>query len=172
MNYKGGMRLWVLCGADALAVIRREHDDLGAIGKLFSTGREDALRSVEKLQQEHGMTRGALGQCRRELALCRLEEAARSGERHLLFFDQGMDAATMRYMADEGAARCQGICSVFSLTEQGTLQYVCASKNVALRALSKQLNTAFGGRGGGSDVMIQGSLSATEEQLRALFATL
>ena len=172
MNYKGGMRLWVRCGADALMVIRREHDDLGAIGKLFSTGREDALRSVEKLNREHGELRGALGQCRRELALCRLEDAARSGERHLLFFEQGMDAATMRYMADDGAARCEGICGVFSLTEQGTLQYVCASKNVALRALSKQLNTAFGGRGGGSDVMIQGSLGATEEQLRALFATL
>jgi alanyl-tRNA synthetase len=165
MNYKGGMRLWVLCGADALTNIRREHDDLGAIGKLFSTGRADALRAVEKLQQEHGMTRGALGQSRRALMLCRIEQAASSGRRHLLLCEPDGDAAVMRYAAEEGAARCEGVCFVFTPAQDGTLRYVCAGRQIALRSVSKQLNASFSGRGGGSDVMIQGSLVATDEQI-------
>ena len=172
MNYKGGVRLWVRCGADALASIRREHDDLTAIAKRFSTGRGDALRAVEKLQQEYGELRGALGQSRRALALCRLEDAARKGERHLLLLEPDADANLMRYMAEEGAKRCEGVCTILTPAPDGTLRYVCAAGSTALRPISGQLNAAFSGRGGGSDLMIQGSLRAAEEQLRHFFEQL
>lgn len=170
MSYKGGMRLWVVCGERALALWHTEHAALDAIARSFSVSRAEAVASVQRLQKEIGELRGALGRCRRELLLGRVREAAAAGERHILLFDCGDDANIMRYAAQEGAAHCEGICVLFSSPENGVVRYVCISDRIPLRALSKELGAALGGRGGGSDRMIQGSVTDDADAIRAFFA--
>ena len=170
ISYKGGMRLWVVCGDRALALWHSEHDALDAIARSFSVSRDEALTSVQRLQKEIGELRGELGQCRRELLLGRVKEGAKSGERHLLVFDGGSDANVMRYAAEQGASLCEGACAVFSAPEAGVVRYVCISDHLPLRAHSKALHAALGGRGGGSDRMIQGSVPHDESAIRAFFA--
>ena len=169
ISYKGGMRLWVVCGDRALALWHSEHDALDAIARSFSVSRDEALASVQRLQKEIGELRGELGQCRRELLLGRVKESAKSGERHLLVFDGGLDANAMRYAAEQGASLCEGACAVFSAPEAGVVRYVCISDHLPLRAHSKALHAALGGRGGGSDRMIQGSVPYDESAIRAFF---
>ena len=169
ISYKGGMRLWVVCGDRALALWHSEHDVLDAIARSFSVSRDEALASVQRLQKEIGELRGELGQCRRELLLGRVKESAKSGERHLLVFNGGLDANAMRYAAEQGASLCEGACAVFSAPEVGVVRYVCISDHLPLRAHSKALHAALGGRGGGSDRMIQGSVPYDESAIRAFF---
>jgi alanyl-tRNA synthetase len=76
----------------------------------------------------------------------------------------------MRYAAEQGASLCEGLCAIFSTPEGGAVRYVCISDHIPLRALSKELHATLGGRGGGSDRMIQGSFSADEACIRATFA--
>jgi alanyl-tRNA synthetase len=170
INYKGGMRLWVVCGERALRLWHAEHDALDAIARSFSASRDEALQSVLRLQKESGELRGELAQCRRELLLGRVRQAAAGGERHLLIFDGGSDANAMRYAAEQGASLCSGACAVFSTEQDGTVRYVCIADNTPLRAVSKDLHAKLGGRGGGSDRMIQGSVPYDENAIRAFFA--
>ncbi len=167
MSYKGGMRLWVVCGERAMALWHREHEALDSIARTFSVSRDDALSSVQRLQKEIGELRGALGECRRELLLGRVKAAAVQGQRHILLFDGGGDANVMRYAAEQGASLCEGLCAIFSTPEDGTVRYVCISEHIPLRALSKSLHATLGGRGGGSDRMIQGSVPYDESAIRA-----
>ena len=170
ISYKGGVRLWVVCGDRALDLWHREHDALDAIARSFSVSRDEALASVQRVQKEIGELRGELAQCRRELLLGRVKDAATSGERHLLVFDGGSDANVMRYAAEQGASLCQGACAVFSNEQDGSVRYVCIADDLPLRAISKDLHAKLGGRGGGSDRMIQGSVPCDEDAIRAFFA--
>lgn len=57
------------------------------------------------------------------------------------------------------------LCAVFSgNTEQG-YRYVIGSKHLDMRRLSKEMNAAFFGRGGGKPEMAQGALKGNEEAI-------
>jgi alanyl-tRNA synthetase len=116
------------------------------------------------------LTRAALSAARRELAEAKLAPASPDGKGNLVFFEGEMDASIQRGMADGGADRCTGICGVFCETENG-YRYVCVSRSLALRELGKRLNASCNGRGGGTDAIIQGTLSATRAQIEAFLAT-
>ena len=78
----------------------------------------------------------------------------------------------MRYAAEAGAGLCAGVCAVFSAPTDGVVRYVCISDHVALRSVSAALHKALGGRGGGSDRMIQGSIPHDPDEIREFFTTI
>lgn len=170
MHHKGGMRLWVLCGGWALSDYSQKHEDILTITRRQSVKPWQAVETVDKLTEDLLITRAALGAARRELCTVKLETATPDEQGNLLFFEGDMDANIQRGMADGGADRVpDGICAVFAATEGG-YRYVCVSRSLPLRALGKDMNARLCGRGGGSDVMIQGTLGATKEQIEAFFA--
>ena len=169
IHHKGGMRLWVLCGAWALADYRQKHEDILTITRGQSVKPWQAVEAVDKLAGDLLATRASLSAARRELGEIKLTTATPDEKGNLWFFEAEMDANIQRTMADRGADRVpNGICGVFVATEGG-YRYVCVSRSQALRAIGKELNAALSGRGGGSDAMIQGTLCATREQIEAFF---
>ncbi len=171
IRYKGGMRLWVLCGRWALKDYKTKHDNILTITRKHSVKPWQVVEVTEKQSDELMTTRAALTAARRELAEVKLSAATPDEKGDLLFFEGEMDAGVQRGMADGGADRCARICGVFCETESG-YRYVCVSRSVALRALGKQMGEALGGRGGGTDAIIQGTVGATREQIEAFFAQL
>ena len=61
------------------------------------------------------------------------------------------------------------LCAVFHpVSGDGrTYRYVIGSRTQDMRALAKEFNAAFEGRGGGRPEMIQGTASGKEEEIRA-----
>ena len=168
-RYKGGIRLWVLCGAWALQDYADKHETVMAISRKYSVKPQGALGAVLRVDEEALQTRATLGALKRELIALRLDAMTPNEQGDLLIFETDLDAGDMRYCADLGANRCpQARCIVLSEAEDGC-RYVCVSRNRPLRALAKELRESFGGGGGGSDAMIQGSVSATREQLEEFF---
>ena len=49
--------------------------------------------------------------------------------------------------------------------EDGVFKYCIASSNIDLRPLSKALNSAFSGRGGGRPEIVQGSVNGSQEEI-------
>jgi alanyl-tRNA synthetase len=169
IHHKGGMRLWVLCGAWALADYTKKHEDILAITRRQSVKPWQAIEAVDKLTDDLMTTRAALSASRRELGEVKLATATPDEMGNLLFFEDDMDANIQRGMADRGADRVtDGVCGVFCATGTG-YRYVCVSRSKPLRALGKEMNARLSGRGGGSDAMIQGTLGATKEQIEAFF---
>lgn len=171
IRYKGGMRLWALCGRWALEDYNAKHDNVLAITRRHSVKPWQVVEITEKQNDDLMAARAALSAARRELADVKLATAVPDEQGNLLFFENEMDAGVQRGMADHGADACDGICGVFCETDNG-YRYVCVSRSVALRELGKQLNEALGGRGGGTDAIIQGTLGAKREQIEAFFASI
>ena len=171
IRYKGGMRLWVLCGRWALEDYRAKHDNVLAITRRHSVKPWQVVEITEKQNDDLVAARAALSAARRELADVKVAAATPDGQGNLLFFEKEMDANVQRAMADHGADVCDGICGVFCEIDNG-YRYVCVSRSVALRELGKQLNEALGGRGGGTDAIIQGTLGAKREQIESFFASI
>ena len=86
----------------------------------------------------------------------------------MLHFEPGLDGAGVRTLAEKLCAVCSGFCAVFS-EKEGGYSYCLATRDGDLRQLCKDMNAALGGRGGGKPQFQQGTVSATEEQIRAFF---
>lgn len=168
IRYKGGMRLWVLCGRWALEDYKTKHDNILTITRRHSVKPWQVVEISDKQNDELMMTRAALSAARRELADAKLAAASPDDKGNLLFFEGEMDGNIQRGMADHGADACTGICGVFCETGNG-YRYVCVSRHLVLRELGKRLNASCNGRGGGTDAIIQGTLGATREQIEAFF---
>lgn len=169
IRYKGGMRLWILCGRWAREDYAARHDDMTELSHRFSVRRPDVVGAVDKAEAERSAALYALGNCKRELVSLKAAAALPDGQGNILFFEEETDAVTARNLANQGAARCPGVCAVFTVAGNG-FRYVCVSGAVALRAFGKELNASCNGRGGGDDSMIQGTLGAPREQIERFFA--
>lgn len=161
-GYKGGTRVTFLCGERALKRHRAEHDDLDAIGRRFSTARENAVSAVTKLSDEYG----ALKKRERELAkelngflAAELRANAKQAGKYRVAVRlfSGMDAGRLKDLA-QCAAEPGTISALFSETE-GKLSYVLASGEkfpLDVGELIPAVNAATGGKGGGRGTLAQG----------------
>ena len=66
------------------------------------------------------------------------------------------------------AAKCGGRCAVFA-GQDSAYKYAVIHAGQDISALIKAMNTALNGRGGGRDGFAQGSVSASEAEIRAFF---
>ncbi|MEN6593593.1 MAG: alanyl-tRNA editing protein [Clostridiaceae bacterium] len=174
-GYKGGTRLTFLCGERALKRLRAEHDDLDAIGRRFSTSRDNAVSAVVKLSDEYG----ALKKRERDLAKelngflsaelrANAKQAGKYRVAAKLFI--GMDAGRLKDLAQCGAE--PGLLVVLFSEVDGKLSYVLASGEkfpLDVGELIPAVNAATGGKGGGRGTLAQGmaqSVSGAEETAR------
>lgn len=167
IRYKGGVRLSILCGADAFAHYRHSHESIKGISVLLSAKHHEALPAVERLNTELSAAKAEASSIRSAYARLLLSSLKEVDGNHVIF-DDILDTAARRALANGGAALCSGICAVFAKSGNG-YTYVMASTRLDLKALACEINAALGGRGGGSASMITGSVSADREKIKEYF---
>ena len=64
---------------------------------------------------------------------------------------------------------CGGRCAVFSRNPDGSYKYAMGQTDGDLRQLTKDMNQALQGRGGGKPNFVQGSVQAGEKEIRNFF---
>lgn len=167
IHYKGGVRIHMLCGADAMDDYRTKFENIQAISNALSVKQADAAKAVDALNAQLGEAKRALGVMRR--AYARAMAAQTEAENGMiLYFSEDFDADAMREFANTAVEKCS-LCAVFSGSDQNGWNYIAASTTLDLRALSKSINAGISGRGGGSTQMIQGRASADEATIRDFF---
>ena len=77
----------------------------------------------------------------------------------------------LRLLVNAGVEKCTGICAAFSGNDADGYKYIMGAQNADLRTLSKQINAALGGKGGGRPDFAQGGgcreiLAAAQSVLR------
>ena len=87
----------------------------------------------------------------------------------MLYLADGLQPAAVRELADRIAQKCSGIAAVFSGNDQEGYTVCLVSRNGSVAELGKQMNQVLNGRGGGKPGFFQGSVKATEEQIRTFF---
>ena len=164
-RHRGGMRLTVICGLDALEDYRRRLENAGAVSRLLSVPREKIAGGVERVLGEQAKLKERAAALENELAR-RMAEDYPATEGNLLVFDSLLGEAALRELVNALAEKCGGFAAAFSGNDADGYRYIIGSRHVDLRAQSRAINTAIRGRGGGSPEMIQGSARATEAEIR------
>ena len=170
-SYKGGTRVHILCGLDAVAEYEKKQAIVKELQRLLSAKPERIADSVKRLLDENGELKKKLTDIANAQADSIIASLKNDGRGSFCAFTEGLDSNALRRIANEGVKLTDGIFGAFNKTEGG-YSYIIASEKVALRAKAKEINTALGGKGGGSDAMIQGSITAGEQAVREYFAGL
>ena len=167
-KYKGGVRLYMKAGYDALEGYRSEYEQCRRISVAISAKHGEVAEGVCRLLQEIDGLKSQLSQMKKEILTYRLEKIEYT-EGNLCIFEDGGDMLSLRNLVNEAKKRCGGICACFSGNDAEGYKYIISSTTADLRARSKEINAAISGRGGGSSEMIQGSCTATREEIEKYF---
>ncbi len=165
VKFHGGVRLEMVSGLRAYRYMAAVFDQNRQVSQTFSakileTG-EAAKRAQEALNGQKFRADGLQKQ---------VFEAIAQGyvnQKDVLHFENGLEPAQVRQLAEAISQACTGMAAVFSQTESGYL-YCLASRADDVKPLGTALNQAFSGRGGGKSGFFQGSLTASRPQIEAL----
>lgn len=169
MRHRGGVRVHILCGRDALEDYDSRYGNTLEISGMLSAKQRETAEAVRRKCEELAELRQKLNEANR-LVVRFKTECLPETEGNLCFIEENLDMLTLRELVNAGMQKCTGICGGFTGRE-GEWQYIIGSRTVDLRKASKEINAAISGRGGGKPEMIQGSSAAKREQLLHYFET-
>lgn len=168
MRHRGGIRIWMVAGEDALADYRTKQGNVAAISAALSVKQHETAQGVARMKAELENAYLALKETKQALVMEKCKTLPEM-EGNLVLFEADLDSQGMRNLVNAGMERCTGICAVF-VGQDGQYRHVMGSKTVDLRAKSKEIHGALGGKGGGQPTMIQGSVTAARAEIEAYFA--
>ena len=161
-NYKGGVRLSIVCGERALEAAQAMRARQADIGALLSAKADQTAVAVHRVYDEYTALKFShFGLCSQLFdALAAAVEPGADAIRIL----PGLDPDGLHRLAVRLSEATTGLCAALTPTEKGT-GYCIAQNGGDVCALTKALNTALNGRGGGKPGICQGSCAATPEQV-------
>ena len=164
---RGGSRIEMACGGKALELLNRAYEQNKLVSqafsaKIFETGAA-AKRMNEALVAEKFRVTGL----QRRLFAITAESYVNCGD--LLHFEEGLEPALVRELADAIARKCGGRAAVFSGSDEGGYSYCLATREGDLRSFGKEMNGALNGRGGGKPNFLQGNVKATRADIEKFF---
>lgn len=162
-HYKGGERLSVVCGRRALAEAEAMRARQADIGALLSAKSDQTAAAVHRLYGEYTALRFShFGMAARMFAA--LAAQVRPGETAVEILPD-LSPDELHRLAEALSARTGALCAALTPNGAGT-GYCLAQAGGDVLALTKALNAAFAGRGGGKPGICQGSCAAgTPEQV-------
>ena len=164
-NYKGGVRISMLCGFRALQDYEQKAESVKKISVLLSAPEEEVFSEVTRLKQEISSGKAKVSQLQQKLLVYKVEQIPQSQE-VVVWFEEELEGNAPRELTNLIIENGASIGAVFAGDEKDGYRYVIGSKSCDTRIFSKRLNEKFGGRGGGKPEMVQGSLAGREEEIR------
>ncbi|MGM9681096.1 MAG: alanyl-tRNA editing protein [Eubacteriales bacterium] len=166
-RYKGGIRIHMLCGADALRDYREKYRNTAEISTALKVKQYEVAEGVRRILDEKAELSRKLAATELSYARAKAESIPPTDGNVILFDD--MDTAAMREFVNQTLPKCRGAVGVFSGDDRAGYRFILGSGRVDLKAKVKDLTAALGGRGGGSCAMIQGSVGADRETILKYF---
>ena len=168
MRHRGGMRLTILCGSDALRQYQMLFREASALSNLLNVPKDQLVPAVERLFSERDALESALAAREQKLNALRIKAMPDAGK-NIVLIDQFDDPDAMRELVNLGMERAAGVCAAFSGSNEAGYRYIIGSKTIDLRSRAREINAALDGRGGGRPTMIQGSCAASASVIKAYF---
>ena len=164
-RYKGGVRIWMLCGGEALEDYTRKNKDVFAISALLSAKPHEITEALERLLKERDGLKLDLGLLQDRLF--EYKAAAIQPGDFTIQFEENLSPNELRKYCLALCERCE-TAAVFSGKDR-EWKYAIGSKKQDVRILGKAFNAAFSGKGGGKAGLIQGSATGDPEAIKQFF---
>ncbi len=167
MPFRGGTRIEMACGQRALAMLNAAYDQNRQVSQAFSaqiteTG-EAARRMNEVLAQQKYRITGL------ERRIFASTAQGYTGRGDVVHFEEGLEPAAVRDLADAIAETCGGTAAVFSGSDAAGYSYCLVARQGDLRPLGKAMTQALNGRGGGKPNFQQGRVQAGRAEIEGFF---
>ena len=169
-RHRGGVRIELVCGMDALRECRLMQENVTAVSGLLSAKRAKSAAAVERMLAEQARLKERVAEL--SMALARLK-AERFGytEGNICVFDKVLDEVALRELVNLLMEKCGGMAGAFSGSDETGYMYIIGSKNIDLRSHSREINAAINGKGGGTAEMIRGRASTSAENIQKIMKT-
>ncbi len=167
-RYKGGIRLHIVCGKRALLDYEKKLENCLQISALLSAKPDETAEAVKKqgLLLEKEKQERVLSE-RRYVGM--RAEQIKGGEGNLILFEEELSPVSQRELANALTKKTSGFVLVLCGNAAKGCRYILSAANRDVRPLNKELQQAFGARGGGSFEMTQGMLTADKAKLEEWF---
>lgn len=163
MRHRGGIRLVMKSGFDALEDYREKHKSVYDVSNLLSAKQNEISSAVERLQKENENLYREFYSFKKAVAKSAENNLSYTGNT-AFYITTNFDAEMMRELVNFGMNKAE-LCVVFSGDDASGFSYIAGSNSLDMKAVAKEVNTALNGRGGGRDTMIQGKVSATYDEI-------
>ncbi len=168
IHYKGGTRLHILCGIDALLDYDLRYKNVKNISVLLSVKQNEVYDAVLRLNEALGEEKAKNSTLRAEIQRLRADALPVSDKNRVVFCEED-DYTFLRNYANLLIKKTAEITALFSGNDNDGYKYVIGSDTVDLSQKAKEINLALRGNGGGKKNMIQGSVKAKREEIVAYF---
>ncbi len=164
-RYKGGTRVHMHCGYDALLDYRKKHYVVTELSALFSAKTDGILTAAERLSEENRRLTAEITSATKRLCE-KIAQGLHESSDGICVFEDSISSGGMRIIANAGASKAL-FCAVFCKKREGGCgyrgyNYIITSEKISAKCVLETLKDNFGSniKGGGTDTMVQGSIAA------------
>lgn len=169
MKHRGGTRIWMVAGRRALSDYRARYSNIKAISGMLSAPQLQTASALKEYIKECEVAKTELKLKRLRIAEIYANQVAKTDSSKVFVFE---DFSIPELIAFSNIANKKiGGLTVALAGRDGDYKYVISSTKVNLTSIVKDINSALCGRGGGRPEMIQGSFSATLDEIKSYLKT-
>ena len=163
-KYKGGTRVFFLCGLRALDDYNRRMDLLAKSYQQLNCPEENVPERIAGIMDENKQLKYKISQIKADILMNQIEKYP-SELKDVTIFTEDLDAKTMRDGVNALVERHEGLCAIFSGDDEEGYNFVIGSSSRDCSAIALGLRELLGAKGGGSKQMAQGSVVATRSAI-------
>lgn len=169
VNWKGGVRIGILCGRRALEYINHRQNIIMGLTDLLTTNEDNLTDRVRGHMEEIGSLKVKLSEALEADIINRIQKGDPDVSRtHLVFVDSDYPASSMKNVYNILKNTYSGYVGIFAGNDSDGYRYLAGSRNIDSTTLIPILNK-IGAKGGGNTDMIQGRITASRKDLEQLF---
>ena len=172
IKYKGGIRVSILCGSRAMDLFNHDRDILVMTANYLTTSSDEVYESVNRLKTENTELKAKLKQAGLLVMKMKVDAVSAGDGNVLMFEDADADQTGIREAVNGLVEKKSGYCAVFAGSDAEGYRFIIGKRDGDARLASTLLRERFGARGGGKPAMVQGSVQASERELRDTFEDL
>ena len=169
LRYKGGTRIHLKCGFDALDEFNAELDRATAISNMISRPRESIDDGVNKLLDDIAGYKHEIYELKKKLLSMKVESAKPQNGK-IIFVDGDMDMSELRSFVSSRLDECEKFCVAFSGNDDDGYTYVFGYKGNDFNEFVKKKISSLGqGGGGGKPPFAQGKVKCKKSDIDTLW---
>lgn len=167
MGLRGGTRMEMACGAQAFRLLNVAYEQNRQVGQAFSAQLFETGEAARRMNEVVSRQKWQITQLQRRIYTYIAGQYENGGT--VVHFEEELDSAGVRELADAIAQVCGGVAAVFSGSDPAGYAYCLATRQGDVRQLGRAFHEALRGRGGGKSTFQQGRVSAAKAEIMAFF---
>lgn len=164
---KGGVRIFIKCGTDALDDYKDKYLNVLKISNLLSVKQGEAAAAADRLNDENRELKFEVSSLKKRIIAEKTKNFVPESKK-TAFFEESLDIKELQLFADALYKKSGGIRGVFS-GKEGNYSFAICGEETALDLFFKSFKDRFSVRGGGRNGMVQGTVSGEKKEIESFF---